>query len=245
MSAPRTLCAVLALLAAGTAGAVLSVPAHAQGDSEQIQKGRTLFVEGCSTCHGIDAAGVSGVAPSLQGVGARSADFYLSTGRMPLDHPGAEPLRSDPTYSTEEIDALVAYIGSLGGPPVPEVQPQDGSLNEGLRLFLHYCAGCHQVGARGGEVVGAFAPRLTDPTPTEVAEAVRVGPYVMPTFAESLISDTQLNSIIRYVEYTKKPDNRGGWGIGNIGPVPEGAVAWLIGLPFLLLVARLIGERIK
>jgi ubiquinol-cytochrome c reductase cytochrome c subunit len=162
---------------------------------------------------------------------------------MPLDDPGEQPLSSDPEYSQEEIDALVAYIGSLGGPPVPQPRPEEGKLNDGVRLFSLYCAGCHQVGARGGEVVGAFAPKLTDVTPTQVAEAVRVGPYVMPVFHEQLISDAELNSIIRYVEYAKKPDNRGGWGIGNIGPIPEGAVAWLIGIPILLLIARLIGER--
>jgi ubiquinol-cytochrome c reductase cytochrome c subunit len=37
--------------------------------------------------------------------------------------------------------------------------------------------------------------------------------------------------------------NEGGWGIGNIGPVPEGMVAWLLALATLLVVARLIGER--
>jgi ubiquinol-cytochrome c reductase cytochrome c subunit len=230
----------------GVAAAIaLLVPsgAAAQSTGDQVQHGRTLFVQGCSTCHGLSAEGTPGVAPSLRGVGAESADFYLSTGRMPLDDPGEQPLSSDPEYSQEEIDALVAYIGSLGGPPVPQPRPEEGKLNDGVRLFSLYCAGCHQVGARGGEVVGAFAPKLTDVTPTQVAEAVRVGPYVMPVFHEQLISDAELNSIIRYVEYAKKPDNRGGWGIGNIGPIPEGAVAWLIGIPILLLIARLIGER--
>jgi ubiquinol-cytochrome c reductase cytochrome c subunit len=230
------LAAVVTLLVPGAAGSQ---------DSEQVERGRTLFIEGCSTCHGLDAEGTPGVAPSLRRVGAQSADFYLSTGRMPLDDPGDQPLSSDPEYSDSEIDALVAYIGSLGGPPIPSVSPERGDLSDGLRLFSLYCAGCHQIGARGGEVVGAFAPKLTDVTPTQVAEAVRVGPYVMPVFHETLISDDELNSIVRYVEYAKKPDNAGGWGIGNIGPVPEGAVAWLIGIPALLIVARLIGERMR
>jgi ubiquinol-cytochrome c reductase cytochrome c subunit len=37
--------------------------------------------------------------------------------------------------------------------------------------------------------------------------------------------------------------NEGGWGIGNLGPVPEGMIAWLLALAALLCVARLIGIR--
>jgi ubiquinol-cytochrome c reductase cytochrome c subunit len=42
---------------------------------------------------------------------------------------------------------------------------------------------------------------------------------------------------------TNHPDNRGGWGIGNIGPIPEGLVAWWIGAPLLVLSCRMVGRR--
>jgi ubiquinol-cytochrome c reductase cytochrome c subunit len=51
-----------------------------------------------------------------------------------------------------------------------------------------------------------------------------------------------MNDIVRYVRWTRHPADPGGWGIGHIGPVPEGMVAWLMGLLSLLIVARLIGE---
>ena len=35
----------------------------------------------------------------------------------------------------------------------------------------------------------------------------------------------------------------GGWGIGHLGPIPEGMVTWLLGLAALVLAIRLIGER--
>jgi ubiquinol-cytochrome c reductase cytochrome c subunit len=228
----------LALLV--VAAATLSAPA-AQGAS--IAKGRALFVDGCSTCHGLAARGVPGVAPDLHGVGALAADFYLTSGRMPLDNPGTEPERGPPAYPPEQIDDLVAYIGSLGGPPVPRVDLSQGKINEGLKAFTAHCAGCHQVVARGGAITGGFAPSLRDATPTQIAEAVRLGPFVMPTFNENEISDQTLASIILYVKSTNHPDNRGGWGIFEIGPVPEGMVAWLIAGAVLILVARLIGER--
>jgi ubiquinol-cytochrome c reductase cytochrome c subunit len=214
-------------------------------DPEQVAHGRELFLEGCSSCHGRDARGIEGTAPSLRSAGAVAADFYLSTGRMPLDKPGDEPIRTQPRYPRDQIDAIVAYIGSFGGPPIPEVHPERGELNEGFELFNENCAGCHQAVAKGGVVTGAFAPDLGEASPTEVAEAMRIGPYVMPVFGHREIDRDELNSIARYVELTKAPVNEGGWGIGNLGPVPEGMIAWLLALASLLLVARVIGIRGK
>lgn len=209
-----------------------------------IEKGRSLFLEGCSSCHGELARGRPGTAPSLHGAGAAAADFYLSTGRMPLANPTDEPTRAKPTYSRSEIRALTAFVGSLGkGPAIPSVDPAAAPINQGLSAFTEHCAGCHQVGARGGIVTGGIAPPLQDVTPTQIAEAVRVGPYLMPAFNEKQISRSELNAIVRYVRSTRAPDDRGGWGIGHIGPIPEGMIAWLLAGATLLLVARLIGER--
>ena len=74
----------------------------------------------------------------------------------------------------------MAYVGSLGGPPVPTVDPAAGDVSEGERLFTLFCAGCHGKLAKGGVVTGAIAPSLGESTPVEVAQAVRIGPYVMP-----------------------------------------------------------------
>ncbi|HWH55584.1 MAG TPA: c-type cytochrome [Gaiellaceae bacterium] len=227
------LVALVALAACGAAAAA--------GDAE---RGRALFRTQCSTCHGLDAKGVHDRGPSLEGVGAASADFYLSTGRMPLDQPGRQPIRSDPAFGRGQIDDLVAYIASLGpGPPIPRVDTAEGDVALGQRLFADRCAGCHQIVGRGGVVQDAFAPSLRDATPTQVAEAVRVGPYVMPAFTRAQIDDAQLASLVRYVERTQHPDDRGGWGIFEIGPVPEGMVTWLLAGALLLGVIRLLGER--
>jgi ubiquinol-cytochrome c reductase cytochrome c subunit len=209
-----------------------------------LREGHALFEEGCSSCHGFDGEGVEGQAPSLRGAGEAAADFYLRTGRMPLDQVGDEPLRGEPAYDEGEIEALVAYVGSLGpGPEIPVVEPAKGSLSEGFQLFAESCEGCHGVGGKGGVVIGGYAPPLGESTPTEVGEAIRVGPFLMPHFSARQLSDGEVDSIARYVELTKEPDDAGGFGIGHIGPVPEGLVAWAAGIAALLLVARLIGER--
>ncbi|HEX4306209.1 MAG TPA: c-type cytochrome [Solirubrobacterales bacterium] len=227
------------------AAATVAATATAQSGAAdpKLEEGRELFEESCSSCHGFKGEGVKGQAPSLIDAGEGAADFYLRTGRMPLDQVGDEPLRGEPRYSNAQIQALDAYVGSLGeGPPIPAVDPSRGSVREGMEMFTESCAGCHGIGGKGGVAIGGYAPPLGEATPTQVGEAIRVGPYLMPRFSESQITPAQLNSIARYVELTQHPEDAGGFGIGHIGPVPEGLVAWLAALAALLLVARLIGE---
>jgi quinol---cytochrome-c reductase cytochrome c subunit len=219
-------------------------PTKSFPDSAALRaQGFDLYQSGCASCHGIALQGTPGVAPSLRGVGPGPVDFYLSTGRMPLEQPRAQPSRSSPLYSRPKIDALIAYISSYGGPPAPTADPSKGDLNLGFHLFTLNCAGCHQSVARGGITVNAIAPDLVHATPQEIAEAVRMGPYLMPHFDAKQIDQHDLNSIARYILWTHHPQDSGGWGIYNIGPIPEGMVAWFIGLLALVIVARLIGER--
>jgi quinol---cytochrome-c reductase cytochrome c subunit len=224
--------------ATASAESASSAPGTANAPESE---GRRLFVQGCSSCHGFEAEGVKGHGPSLIGVGEEAADFYLRTGRMPLDRPDEEPQRGPSVYSGPEIHALTKYVGSLGGPAIPEVHPEDGDLAEGQKLFTENCAGCHQIVGRGGMLPGAVVPDLSAANATDVAEAIRVGPYVMPSFGH--LSQSEINDIARYVEYTHDPEDKGGWGIGHIGPIPEGMVAWLLAGVALLFTIRLIGER--
>jgi ubiquinol-cytochrome c reductase cytochrome c subunit len=222
------------------------------------QPPEVIYAGNCSSCHGISGDGVkrqrpkagSGDVteggPSLRSVGALAADFYLTTGYMPLRDPNEQPWRRRVLLTDREIRALVKYVASLGpGPAVPNPAPDQGNLAEGLRLFTQHCAGCHQVAGEGGYVTNARVPRLKEATPRQIAEAVRVGPYLMPRFSRNAISDRQLDSIVAYVQAAKKPDDRGGWGIGHIGPVPEGIVAWFVAAFVLVGFCALIGERLR
>lgn len=218
--------------------------------------GSQLYAANCSSCHGVDGRGINrprpgagniqGAGPSLRHVGALSPDFYLRTGRMPISYPGEEPERSKPDFSNREIKGLVAYIASLGhGAPIPHPRYQDGSLPTGQQLYTEHCAGCHQIVGEGGYVTGARVPVLQHATPTQIAEAVRIGPYLMPKFTKRDITNHQLEDIVKYVLSIRKPDDAGGLGIGHIGPVPEGMVAWLIAAVVLVAICAVIGERLR
>ena len=232
-------------------------PDNEGGLSDQ-ELGSQLYAGNCASCHGIAGEGVQreraakgsgnirGAGPPLKGVGALAADFYLRTGYMPLRKPDEQPWRHRVLFSERELRALIKYVAALGpGPPIPKPTPEHGHIAEGLRLFTQHCAGCHQVAGEGGFVPNARVPRLKEATPRQIAQAVRIGPYLMPRFSKKAISDRQLDSIIAYVESAKKPHDRGGWGIGRIGPVPEGIVAWFVVAFLLVGLCALIGERLR
>jgi ubiquinol-cytochrome c reductase cytochrome c subunit len=253
------LLAVVALAVAPAAGADPPPPGvtHVQvpPGTPTVEWGAQLFGANCATCHGPDGRGLytpvrgagdeTGLGPSLRDVGARAADFYLRTGYMPLEDVHSQPKRSRVLFSNTELNALIAYVASLGsGPPVPRPHPDRGNLSQGLQQFTEHCAGCHQIVAQGGYVTNAVAPPLGRATAVQIAEAVRLGPYLMPRFSERQISNDELGSIIRYVQYAKHPDDRGGWAIGHIGPVPEGLATWFIGIAVIVGACLVIGRRL-
>jgi ubiquinol-cytochrome c reductase cytochrome c subunit len=240
----------------------LALPAAAAGAGD-VRLGYNLFGEYCVACHGVAGSGIPparvigtgperaqrqqlGIAPSLKGVGALAADFYLRTGYMPLEHVGLQPRRKRVFFDERQLEGLIAYVASLGpGPKVPKPRPERGSLSEGMQLFGDHCAGCHQIVAEGGYVTGAVPPPLEEATPTQIAEAIRIGPYVMPRFSTKVLSPSQVNSIIRYVQYAKHPDDRGGWAIGHLGPIPEGLVTWFLGMTVLVGFCVVIARRLR
>lgn len=258
MRAVLALALVVPLVAAGSAAA--GTP-----KSPLARYGYHLYGEYCLSCHGPNAGGrlngsstgagagpgriqeqQKGIGPSLHGVGALAADFYLRAGLMPLRQLGLQPQRRPRILGNHQIRALVAYIASFGGPPIPKPQPARGSVSKGLYLFTEHCAGCHQVVAQGGYVTGALPPPLTQgTTPLQVAEAVRIGPYVMPKFTRKAISDRELDSIVRYVKFADHPYHPGGWGLDYLGPVTEGLVTWFIAMPLLLGLCLVIGKRLR
>jgi ubiquinol-cytochrome c reductase cytochrome c subunit len=245
--------AVLALLALAAAAAVSAAP-EKQGGAGGTRAagarsgGAAIYADDCASCHGPRGeGGIEHRGPALVGVGAAAVDFYLSTGRMPLARPGIEPERADSPYTRSQRADLTRYVVGLGpgGPAVPEVDASRGNMADGRRLFTDSCSGCHQIQAKGGIAPGGLvAPPLDRSSATQIGEAIRVGPYLMPRFGSKQLSSEDVDSIARYVTATTTdPGNNGGWSLGNVGPITEGLVAFLLIGGVLVVTARIIGER--
>lgn len=144
-----------------------------------IAAGEYIFDGHCSSCHGPDGVG-SSRAPELINAGPAAADFYLSTGRMPLNATNNQAQEHKPYFTPEQIKDLVSYVNALPeingqpgnkGPAIPTILPlcptsdnQNASvlsaeekggakcvtLSFGQETYSLNCAQCHQVGGAGG-----------------------------------------------------------------------------------------------
>jgi ubiquinol-cytochrome c reductase cytochrome c subunit len=167
---------------------------------------------------------------------------------MPLSNSPEQPRRKEPVYRGEALDALVAYVASLGeGPALPDVHDDDladADLAIGGELYRDNCQACHSASGAGGALsYGRAAPQLAPATPLQIAAAMRAGPGQMPVFGPDVLDAGELADVVAYVEYLDNPDDPGGLPIGRTGPVPEGLVAWFIGIPLVLGLLAWIGTR--
>ncbi|CAN5909573.1 c-type cytochrome [soil metagenome] len=223
-------------------------PAGAQDDL--VAEGRDLYLVGCVSCHGAAGEGVvaddgSVRGPPVTGAGEAGAFYWVATGRMPLNDPDGQPMRGRSAYEPEEIDALVAYVASLGeGPALPELSLEGADLGAGGTSFRRNCQACHSASGAGGALsYGRAAPPLDEAEPAEVAAAMRAGPGQMPVFGTAELGDDELANVVAYVEYLREPDDPGGLPLGRIGPVPEGFIAWSVGITAMLACVVWIGTR--
>ena len=211
-------------------------------------RGQQLFQVGCASCHGMNGQGVTTskgnvYGPSLIGVGGAAADFQLTTGRMPMAQPGQQALRKRVVYSDQDIADLTAYVASLGAGPA---RPSDADLSgyntadpvRGGLLFRANCTACHNFNGSGGAMPeGKFAPNITKDTTRQIFEAMETGPQQMPIFNNSVLTPQDKLDIIKYVKDLDAQPEYGGFSLGAIGPVAEGAAAWIFGIGGLVLVA--------
>ena len=204
--------------------------------------GADLYSTHCADCHGVDHAGVDGRGPSLRPEGEASTDFVLRTGRMPMAAPGMQAQSGPVRFTNDEIVALVAYVGSFGdGPAIPDVDPARGDLSDGGELYRLNCAACHVASGAGAPIGGGrLAPNLLSSTPTQVGQAIIVGPGSMPIFGS--LEATDVDSIAAYIESMKQQNTTGPSSFGGAGPVAEGLAAWLLALVPLIALTRWIGS---
>ena len=182
-------------------------------------------------------------------MGAAAVDFQVGTGRMPAVQPGAQIPAKEVVYTPEEIEALSAYVASLGpGPAIPN--PEDYSLEgmteeerqaaiaRGGQIFLTNCTACHNFEGSGGAMPrGGYAPKIRGVHAKYIFEAMLTGPQAMDNFSNGNLSVEEKRDIIAYLQSIEDAPSYGGFGLGGIGPVSEGLFAWLVGIGSLVGVA--------
>ncbi len=221
-------------------------PADAQS---ALPPAQATYLADCAVCHGADGRGTN-QGPSLVGVGRASIDYEVSTGRMPIDPvtgPDQQPRRHKPRYPAPARTELVDYVAGLTGiePDIPDVSASNADVAAGGEIFRLNCAACHAWAGDGGALLHREAPALHSATPTQIAEAVRVGPGLMPAFGTAAIDDRKLSDVVAYVRELDNAQDRGGNPLWHLGPVAEGFVAWGAGLSLLILATLWIGDRAR
>jgi ubiquinol-cytochrome c reductase cytochrome c subunit len=243
---------VVGLGTTGAAYAAVSAqtaPKAAVRTETQVEQGKQLFLEGCSSCHGLAAQGASD-GPSLIGVGSAAVDFQVSTGRMPLAAPGVQAMPKKPSYNEAETAALAAFVATLApGPAIPTeemLNTSDAEVALGGELFRTNCAQCHGATAVGGALSqGRVAPSLMGSDAKTIYEAMVSGPQSMPVFADTTLSIEDKQGIIRYIQELQKNESPGGFSLGRLGPVTEGLFIFIAGLGALIVAAVWIGAKAK
>lgn len=219
-------------------------------EADQLTAGRTLFVENCSSCHGIGAQGGTR-APPLLGVGSATVDLWLSSGWMPLAEPTVQPERKPAKFNRAQVLEIVKYVTSLapttpGNAAIPfGLDISKADVAEGFSLFALNCAPCHTITGAGDALAdGVSAPPLHGVTKTMVWEAIRTGPGNMPRFGPGTISPAQVVDIVGYVvKDIQHPTSPGGLSLGGVGPVAEGFIGLFVGVGLSLLAALWVGDR--
>ena len=146
---------------------VRSIQEPQPDETTNIDTGTRLYGQRCADCHGADAKGFTG--PDLTGlwVSGQSDAQVLHTirfGRLGSIMPSS-------TAPDEELQAIVAYLKSIGTVPVDWNAP--GNIGRGRAIFGSECQQCHWSGQDGGRL-GPDLSRIADTrSRAELAHSIR------------------------------------------------------------------------
>ena len=167
------------------------------------QIGRRLFLNNCSTCHGVNAQGADGF-PNLQdsewiwGSGLAAVSQSILAGRIAAMPGWVGALKE------EGVTEVSHYVLSLSG------AEHDASLAEkGAKHYQLYCVACHQADGSGMAALGA--PNLTNDTwlyggsLASIEESVRNGRNGRMPACEELLGRERSRILAAYVVGLSQP----------------------------------------
>ena len=203
----------------------VTAPSSDPTPSSGLASGALVFAENCLGCHGPQGRG--GVGPTLEPAGFASLVSDM------VERGGIDMPAFGQALGQGQIDAVAAYVSQELAAPVSRT----ARTAEGGEIYRLYCAGCHSATGRGGALTeGRNAPDISQYPAAQALAAMILGRGNMPAFAGNTLDLRQQTAVARYVEVLVEPPSPGGYGLGYLGPVPEGAVA-AAGLLVLIALA--------
>ena len=121
-----------------------------------LKIGKSLFINNCSLCHGLDAKGGNSF-PNLTnnkwlyGGTPNEIKMTITNGRK-----GKMPAYGTIIGTEQDIESTALYVLSLNSG-----MKQSDLTNQGKVKFSMICSACHGLNAKGNKFIGA--PDLTDP----------------------------------------------------------------------------------
>lgn len=206
---------------------------HELTSGEPIERGRELFTQYCSPCHG--DFGEGGPNPARPGyvIPPFSTAEYMRTrdnatlraiisqgqptfGMSPFGNDFGGPLDDD------QIDAIVTYMRQWEDNPAVEQPPEisaGAAALGGEEVYAQICAQCH--GPEGG---GGIGPALRNPelqarySDQELFQVISQGHEATAMIGFSgILTSSQINEVIRYIRQWQTAP------AAEVTPAPEGA----------------------
>lgn len=202
--------------------AAIALPASGCGTSTaDVERGRTLFVQKCGTCHSLAQAGTTAqIGPNLDDAfaAARAAGETDSTveGIVLAQVENPRPSTDNPAVSMpanlvtgQDLDDVAAYVGTYAG--VPGAAPPKVQGGPGAQIFANNgCGGCHTLAAANsggtvgpdldevlaGQSAATIEKSIVDPNAT-IAKGYPAN--VMPANFQSLLSPAELEQLVEFL----------------------------------------------
>jgi mono/diheme cytochrome c family protein len=215
---PKLITPLLALVALAAVMVVASGCGTTDADPE---RGRTLFIQKCGTCHAMAQAGTTAqTGPNLDHAFAAAreegndSDTVEGVVKAQVEYPrpsNANPAVSMPAdlVTGQDLDDVAAYVGEWAG--VPGAAPPKVAGGPGAQAFANNgCGGCHTFAA--AESGGVTGPNLDEVLPGQSATKIHediVDPNkvlaegypanVMPSNYEQALSPKELDDLVQYL----------------------------------------------
>ena len=131
------------------------------------KRGKALFADNCSACHGREGLGQSGFPSLVDGdtLWDGTPQGMEETLRVGInsDHPDSRRSQmlafgSDQVLQRDDIDSVIHYVRSLSGIKDDDLTPD--IVAKGQKVYAANCAACHGAEAKGDPKAGV--PNLAD-----------------------------------------------------------------------------------